>query len=265
MFNTNTIQQASGQQPLALSTNSTHVIRCREDEDRQTPLRGKIPRLRGISSADWSADAAVKTVAAKEFVKISAENKASHEFGASVAVYGPEKYFDHELFVVEKGGQNATVYVSPDGEIGGLTRSPGAESSLVGLVFECALATGNVKWGNCFDTVLPKYYAPRGFSVVARLAFDESQKPSDWDYDTYRKFNNGRPDVVFLKYIGTPTTYHSGEGKLVESYDAAVAEALRGSVNNPERGCSVRAGNIPVGKLREGIGFVRNGNLFSRF
>ena len=60
-----------------------------------------------------------------------------------------------------------------------------------------------------FDTVLPDMYADYGLKAVSRTPFDETQRPlvengalEDWDYDKYKRFSNGRPDVVFFIYDG---------------------------------------------------------------
>lgn len=33
-----------------------------------------------------------------------------------------------------------------------------------------------------------------------RLPFDDKYKPDGWSYKQQAKFNNGRPDVVFMVY-----------------------------------------------------------------
>lgn len=35
---------------------------------------------------------------------------------------------------------------------------------------------------------------------LARLPFDDKYKPDGWSYKQQAKFNNGRPDVVFMVY-----------------------------------------------------------------
>jgi hypothetical protein len=51
-----------------------------------------------------------------------------------------------------------------------------------------------------FDTYLSKIYKRLGFKEVGRYPWDEELKVSDWDYDTYRAWNNGRPDYLEMEY-----------------------------------------------------------------
>ncbi len=77
---------------------------------------------------------------------------------------------------------------------------------------------------DAFDTVLPDLYSDSGFRAVARLKWDESQAPPDWDKTTFGKFNGGQPDVVFMVYDPEHARpYEPGDGQMVESYDVAVA------------------------------------------
>ncbi len=41
----------------------------------------------------------------------------------------------------------------------------------------------------------------------------------DWDYEVYRKFNNGRPDVVFFIYDGGNRESIQSRLKQFDSYD----------------------------------------------
>ena len=66
-------------------------------------------------------------------------------------------------------------------------------------VVEAAVAAGARRL-DCFNTILPGFYAKHGFRPVARLKFDRDYAPYDWDYDHFAKFNNGAPDIVFMVY-----------------------------------------------------------------
>jgi hypothetical protein len=164
---------------------------------------------------------------ADEFVAAGQKNRASHKFGTSVDVYSAGDYAGYDLILIEREGETATASISPDGEIGAVTKSAGADAAMVDAAFEAAIATGKVKWLNGFDTILPSLYAAKGFAPVARLKFAEEQKPAGWDFEAYGKFDNGRPDVVFMRHTGTPVEYRPGDGPLADSWDAAVAAATR--------------------------------------
>lgn len=85
------------------------------------------------------------------------------------------------------------------------------------------MATDRVKWLNGFDTVLPRLYSDVGFRAEARLPFNEEFAPDGWDFDTYQKSNNGRPDVVFMRNVGSPQQYQPEDGAVVDDYDAGAA------------------------------------------
>jgi hypothetical protein len=75
---------------------------------------------------------------------------------------------------------------------------------------------------DAFDTVLPHLYGENGFRAVARIKFDPAQAPPNWDYKTFGKWNEGKPDVVYMVYDPYRSGYRSGDGKLVSSYEEAV-------------------------------------------
>ena len=78
---------------------------------------------------------------------------------------------------------------------------------------------------------MPSLYSEAGFRAVARLPFNDEYAPPGWNYDTFKKFNGGRPDVVFMVHDPEHAKpYKAGDGKTVASYDdglAAQAEALK--------------------------------------
>ncbi len=145
------------------------------------------------------------------FSRVAKENQASHKFGSSVDVFDPKDYKGYDLIIVGGGDATATVSISPDGEIGAVTKSPAAPKELVDVAFEAAISTGKAKWLDGFDTVLPAMYSQKGFEAVARIAFVEEFAPEGWDFTTYERYNDGRPDVVFMKYTGKKTKYSSVE------------------------------------------------------
>jgi hypothetical protein len=63
--------------------------------------------------------------------------------------------------------------------------------------------------------------------AVARLKWDDQYKPEGWDYELYKKYNNGRPDVVFMAYDGESRGYNKGEGEYVSNYDDGKAAQVR--------------------------------------
>ena len=75
---------------------------------------------------------------------------------------------------------------------------------------------------DAFDTVLPGLYSRMGFVPTARVAFDEDEAPPDWDRKLYSRFNDGRPDIVFMRLDPLNAhNYVAGEGPMLE-YGQAV-------------------------------------------
>ena len=66
------------------------------------------------------------------------------------------------------------------------------------------LADVAVRYGgrrmDVYDTYLPRIYAREGFRPVAKITWNDEYAPDGWDYDKMVKYNNGRPDVVFMVY-----------------------------------------------------------------
>lgn len=140
-------------------------------------------------------------------------------YHASVWVYGEDEYRKMRLFTTEDGSAG---FALKDGdEIVSVYSHGGPQNRAVG---QALLATAVAQGGrrlDCFDTILPRLYARAGFVPVARLAWDDEEAPGGWDYDTYERFNNGRPDVVFMAYDpeAVDSAYNSSGGTRITSYD----------------------------------------------
>ena len=126
--------------------------------------------------------------------------------GASVTRKTPEELEGHRLFVDKTGGTGLTI--GPNGEIGGLFKHKGKAGgrSAVGETLADVLSTvqpGEV-WAESYATKLPELYVDVGLRPVSRTAFNDKFKPEGWDYDLYRKWQDGRPDILFYVYDPEP-------------------------------------------------------------
>ncbi|NGP05675.1 hypothetical protein G6038_09290 [Rhodococcus sp. 14C212] len=147
----------------------------------------------------------------------------NNPFAASVYVYDEEEYARMQMLVTEdvtagvalKGDEVVSVFAHQDGA------HPGVAQSML----RQATALGGRRL-DCFDTVLPKLYADAGFVPVARLTWNDDYAPDGWNYETYRRYNNGRPDVVFMAYdpSAVGSLYERGAGKYVTDYDDGIAK-----------------------------------------
>lgn len=143
---------------------------------------------------------------------------------ASVYVYDEDQYRAMRLLVTDDG--KAGVALKGDEIVSVFAHKDCAHPRAARAMLRHATALGGHRL-DCFDTVLPDLYADAGFVPVARLRWNDDYAPDGWDYDTFRAFDDGRPDVVFMAYdpdrVGGK--YTPGTGEYVEDYDDGIARA----------------------------------------
>lgn len=159
-------------------------------------------------------------------ISASVKNNAH---GSSVEIKDASDYKGMRLFVTEGG--DAGFAISKDGDLVSVFATPGKGGKKAGSMLFLAIQEG-AQTLDCFDTVLPYIYSQMGFKPIARIKWNDDYAPEGWDYELYKKYNNGRPDVVFMAYDPNYFQIYSGpeEGTLVDSYDEAIA--LREKVLN---------------------------------
>ena len=157
---------------------------------------------------------------ARVFVAKLERAKGQSAFGASVAMEVPEEYARSRLFLSDDGTKG---FALTDGNIHALFNTPGTGKHSAQAMVNLAVAEGGNRL-DAFDTVLPELYSYQGFRAVSRIAFDPEFAPADWSTEKYAKFNDGKPDIVFMAYDPQSTdVYKAGDGKLVKNYSTAVA------------------------------------------
>jgi len=129
-----------------------------------------------------------------DFRKAISDARAASEFGAAVHVYKEEEYRNMRLFLTPD--KKAGFAVKPDGDIVSVFSDGGGKTA---ALLSLAVEMGGTKL-DAFNTVLPKIYAISGFKEVGRDAWNEEYKDPDWDYETFKAFNDGRPDIVYMVY-----------------------------------------------------------------
>jgi hypothetical protein len=150
---------------------------------------------------------------------------SGHKFGAQVEIKSPEELAQARLFRTEDGSGFA---IKPDGDIVAVFAGKNAQGGSGYSMLQAAVAAGGRKL-DAFDTYLPKIYETAGFRPVARLPWNDDYAPPGWNKETFAKYNNGEPDVVFFVY---DPEYFGGARNVpvVSEYDQAVAlqdQALR--------------------------------------
>lgn len=161
-----------------------------------TPVVEKTLRDAGIDPLTFYELPKNDHAAAKAFHDSIADTKIGNKYASAVWVYDVEEYAGMRLFLANDGMTGFAL--KQDGDIvSGFNRATtkDAVSSLMPL----AIQEGGRK-ADFFDTVLPELYGPFGFVETDRFKFDPDEAPDNWDYKAFRKFNGGKPDVVFAMF-----------------------------------------------------------------
>lgn len=152
--------------------------------------------------------------------------REGNKYASSVYVYSEEEYADMRLMLTDDG--KAGIAIKGGKELVSVFALQGSEhSGCVNSLVEQSVSLG-VTHLDCYDTVLPRLYAEEGFLPVARMEWNDDYAPDGWDYETYGRYNGGRPDVVFMKYdpsaLDTAYTHLEGtdRGAYTDDYDEGI-------------------------------------------
>jgi len=158
------------------------------------------------------------TASAPQYSSDMASAMSTHKFGAQVELKSAEELSGARLFRTENGSGFA---IKPDGDIVSVFQS-GNETGKVGMsMMQAAIEAGGTKL-DAFDTFLSGMYETVGFRPVARLPWSDANAPKGWDKNTFKKFNNGEPDVIF--YVYDPDYFGGATDiPLFQNYDDAVS------------------------------------------
>ena len=160
----------------------------------------------------------------------AAKNNNPH--GASVYVYSPEEYENMRLFMSDDG---ASGFALKGNDLVSVFKGQTDNKRVAHAMVPLAIEEG-ARTGDAFDTVLPEIYGDHGLKTVARLPWDDSQAPDDWNKETFSESNNGEPDVVFMAFDPDALGYEPGQGEYAPSYDDAVAAQQAALGVQPEPG-----------------------------
>ena len=152
-------------------------------------------------------------------------SKVASAYGAAVIVYPESDYQDMKMFMTEDGSAGIAI---EDGDTIVSLYSNGANKNVTYSLASLAVEEGGL-YSDGFDTLLPIIYEDVGFKVISRLKWDDSKAPSDWDKNTFKVFNKGEPDVVFMvvdpKYFGP---YSKDVGYYVDTYEKGMRSVREG-------------------------------------
>ncbi len=167
-----------------------------------------------LKDAGAEASTFVEVPNPKEFRDAIKAAAGSSKFGSAVEVKSLEDYKGYRLFLTDGG--KAGFALSPDGDlVSGFKHQTFKNPNFTINLLSIGTDEGGVTT-DCFDTVLPHLYSKMGFVVTSRMPWNDKHKPGGWDYELFKAFNNGRPDVVLMAY--NPDSFD-----LYESSDGVMA------------------------------------------
>jgi len=147
---------------------------------------------------------------AEQFHKAISKSLKGNKHSSSVFVYPIEEYKNSRLFLTNDG--KAGVAITKDGDIISVF-SYGEGKNRVAQLLVNAVKDGGVSLDH-YDTRLTNIYSQFGFVPVAKVKFDRAEAPKTWDYELYKDYNNGEPDVIAMAYNGgDPNTLYKRVGK----------------------------------------------------
>jgi len=159
----------------------------------------------------------------KTFRDAMQKSLEGNPYSASVYVYDESDYAGMRLFLSDDGKSGIALH---DGdEIVSVFSDPKSKNKKVARHLISVAVENGGKRLDAFDTVLPGIYAKEGFIVKSRLKWDDDFAPENWNKETFKKFNNGEPDVVFMQYEKgmEDLDYEPGSGDYVDDYDKGLA------------------------------------------
>lgn len=194
---------------------------------------------------------------ATKFRRAISSSRKRSTYGAAVYIYEMPEYAGMRLFLSEDG--KAGFALKDDGDVVSVFSDKSVKHGRAAI--ELSIAAGGTKL-DCFDTILPRFYSSHGFRVVQRLQWDDAQAPADWNKQTFSKFNNGEPDVVFMAYDKNAAPWSTYDANLMArttDYGQAVSGQQR-AVEAYAKGMSSPT-NVPIQSqfsMRRGLRGVRD-------
>ena len=177
------------------------------------------------------------TEGTKAFSDLVRKVNANSKFGTAVYVYSDADYAKKRLFISESGKSGFAL--SSDGDIVSVFSESGSREGRGAMIL--ATQMGGTKL-DCFDTILPVYYAAHGFKAVARVPWNDEFIPAGWDFDAFGQYNGGRPDVVYMVYEEKYSKpYSNTDGVVVSNPDEAVAIQTKDIKTEADRAATSKA------------------------
>lgn len=133
------------------------------------------------------------------FYKGLKTTKATSLYGAQVDLVPRKDLKGMRLFTTRDG--QSGLAMAEDGYVTGVftTSSKYRKTAVSHLKHASSLGANRL---DCFNTFLPGIYKKAGYKTHAAVPFNDDYAPDGWKRSTYREWNGGRPDVVFMANAG---------------------------------------------------------------
>jgi len=134
----------------------------------------------------------------KVFLKaINSAVKEMGEYGASVDI--PSEISEGSKLYLTKDAK-AGFIIKPGGYIVSVFNSPSSPHEYINhSLLTMAVQAGGRKL-DAFNIYLTDIYANAGFKPVSKTPFDVELKPEGWDFEAFKEWNNGKPDIYAYVY-----------------------------------------------------------------
>lgn len=115
--------------------------------------------------------------------------------GEQVYEYPTNEYQNMKLFL--SPDNKSGVAIKPDGDIVSVFSHAQSPAGTGGTLVELAKSAGGKKL-DAFDTFLPDFYKKHGFKTYATDKWNEVYKPTNWNKDFFKQYNQGEPDIKYM-------------------------------------------------------------------
>jgi hypothetical protein len=137
-------------------------------------------------------DAAKNAGKQEDIDKKTFGTKESKWYGAFVNTYSATDY--NKMTMLLLSDKTGGVAIKNNGDIVSVFKHPNCKEKLIDLAIPAGVLRGGTHL-DCFAGALPQMYSKHGFIPVAKVAFNDTFKPEDWN--TKR---DGSPDIIFMSY-----------------------------------------------------------------
>ena len=121
--------------------------------------------------------------------------KDSEQYGAFVHIYNVNEYEKMQTCLLNENLKKHRAGVAVNkGDIVSVFKHPNFQTKMISskwLLPRAEEFSGNRL--DCFNGALPSFYARTGYIPVAKMAFNRTYAPQDWNYQ-----RDGEPDIIFM-------------------------------------------------------------------